>query len=424
VTAQVADSVAIDGEPWLLLDTPLDGLLARIDAPDFVAPHTANWRGYVAQWRVDRDVLSLAGIEATVAGPDGRPRPVSGRDALGGVGVPLVADWVTGTLRVARGDQVRQVHLGFGSRWEEEVLLEVERGRVVARTVLDTPGPMGSAGPYRLIEPLLSGVSGGAFGQVLLAEDLNGADLVAKLPRSRGGGLAATEIHVNDDDGNRRPVHVPAVAVMPDTVGDWVIEDVDGEELEAVLEREAEILERDVGRLLPRCFGIWDHDPQGTRVLVMERLVGRRPNRLADVEALLLALAEAVERDTFEAHGDVKLEHVFVQEDDGRVRLCDPAPRFGVPGRRGYTPMYNPRGHDGPAADVAACATLLRHLVDDAAVTWRWCAAVLDHDTPPPWAGSHRAALDALRAAVAAGEPPPPGWTVAPMPSRTGHRRY
>jgi hypothetical protein len=80
--------------------------------------------------------------------------------------------------------------------------------------------------------------------------------------------------------------------------------------------------------------------------------------------------------------------------------------------------MYNPRGHDGPAADVAACATFLRHLVDDASVTWRWCAAVLDSAAPPAWADTHRDALAALRADVAAGETPPPGWTAPPLPGR------
>ena len=62
MTAQVPDTVTIDGEEWFLLETPLDPLLARIGAPPFEAPHRGNWRGYVADWRVEEGVLSLVGV--------------------------------------------------------------------------------------------------------------------------------------------------------------------------------------------------------------------------------------------------------------------------------------------------------------------------------------------------------------------------
>jgi hypothetical protein len=189
--------------------------------------------------------------------------------------------------------------------------------------------------------------------------------------------------------------------------------------LQAVLHNEAEILERDTGRLLPRSLGIWEHDPSGLPVLVMERLEGRQPSTPADVVAVLDALAEAAERGTFDAHGDVKVEHIFI--DGQRVRLCDPAPRFAAADRRGFTPLYNPYGYIGPAADVAACATVLRYLPGGGTAGWRWCDEVLRGPAPPPFASSHRAALDELRKALSANEPPPPGWTVPPLPERTGY---
>ena len=196
----------------------------------------------------------------------------------------------------------------------------------------------------------------------------------------------------------------------------------------AVLRREADILERDGGLLLPQSLGMWQHEPSGLEVLVMERLVGQPPATPADVVSVLSALAEAVERGTFEEHGDVKREHVFIA--DGKVRICDPAPRFDDPQLRGLTPAYNPRAFTGPAADVAACASLLRYLPAAASTGypgWRWCASVLDEPVAPAWIHSHRAALAELRRDLAGPPAPlPPGWSVPSIPNgilATAHRR-
>jgi hypothetical protein len=417
VTAQTPESILLDGEEWLLLGTPLDPFLAANGlANRFVSPHTALWRGYLGTWRVDAEGhLFLDDVTATVRALGSGTQTVQGSAALRGAALPMAADFVTGRLRVARGAQVRHVHSDFDSVWEQEVLLEVERGRVLSRQTLAEPSAMGSAGPYRLHEPLLGNLSGGGFGQVIAATDLDGRSLVAKVPLPRGGGNR-TEMWM-DTPAGRRPVHVPAQVFRGGPEQSRSVE-VGPEVTAAVLRREADILERDGGRLLPRSLGVWQHDPSGLDVLVMERLVGRPPATPADVAAVLEALAGAVDRGTFETHGDVKREHVFITE--GSVRICDPAPRFDDPQLRGLTPAYNPRGFSGPAADVAACASLLRYLPDAARTDhagWRWCAAVLDDPAPPPWIHSHRAALHELRHDLdGPPAPPPPGWSVPPIP--------
>lgn len=417
MTAQTPDTIVLDGEEWLLLATPLDPVLAAAGATKrLVAPHTANWRGYLATWRVDPDGrLFLDAVTATVRGLGSGTQTIGGSTLLRGTTLPMPADFVTGQLRLARGAQVRHVHSGFDSVWADELLLEVESGRVRSRRALTPASAMGTAGPYQLHEPLLAGLSGGGFGQVIAATDLDGTRLVAKAPNPRGGGNR-TEMWI-DTPAGRRPAHKPAEVFRADPAGFRSVE-VDADQTAAVLRREAEILERDGGRLLPRSLGVWPHEPSGLPVLVMERLVGESPDTPGDVDLLLAALADAADRGTFDAHGDVKPEHVFIE--DGIVRMCDPAPRFDDPQLRGLTPAYNPRGLVGPAADVAACATILRYLPDAADhgfAGWRWCAAVLDSPTPPPWVHSHRAALAELRRDLGHPRvPPPTGWSVPPFP--------
>lgn len=411
MTAQIPDRIVIDGIDWLLLSTPLDSLLSdlRDRIPTYVGPHTANWRGYTAAWQIADGWLFLESVEASVEGPDGSLVTVEDGAALDGRHLPVLADWVTGQLRVGRGDQVRHVHAGFESRWEQEELIEVRSGQVTERRPLAEAGAMGSAGPYQLHESLLGdALSGGAFGQVMLATDLDGRSLVAKAARPRGGD-GGTEMWADTPHGER-PLHVPARAFRRNTAGGWSVESVAGDTLQDVLRNEAELLERDGGRLLPLSYGLWSHDPSGVPVLVMERLEGRRPSSPDDVVAILSSLRDAVQRGTFDAHGDVKLEHLFIS--DAGVRMCDPAPRFDVPGRRGFTPLYNPRGWSGPAADVAACATILRYMNDVGWAGWRWCADVLDSTAEPDWVHDHGRALNELATDLARADPPPPGWVV------------
>jgi hypothetical protein len=417
VTAQTPDTIVLDGEEWLLLGTPLDAVLAASGmSRRLVAPHTANRRGYLAAWRVDPDGrLLLDGVTATVRGLGSGTQTIQGSAVLRGATMPMTAEFVTGQLRLARGAQVRHVHSDFDSVWADEILLEVEAGRVRSRRTLIPPSAMGTAGPYQLHRPLLSDLSGGGFGQVIAATDLDGRPLVAKAPNPRGGGNR-TEMW-QDTPAGRRPVHVPAKAFHAGPDGPRSV-DVGPEVTASVLRREAEILERDGGRLLPLSLGLWPHEPSGLQVLVMERLVGEAPETPRDVALLLKALADAVDRGTFDAHGDVKPEHVFIE--DGIVRICDPAPRFDDPQLRALTPAYNPRALAGPAADVAACASILRYLPDAVAYKyagWRWCAAVLDGVTLPAWVHSHRSALAELRRELDGPPvPPPPGWSVPPVP--------
>lgn len=127
MTLQATDEIKIDGIRWSLAGEPLQEVLREWhDVPPFEASSTANWRGYVARWRVTEGRLYLTGITASVLLANGQLLEVSGRTALGGRRLPMLADFVSGEWRVFRGD----THVGadfyaFGS---EQMRMTVNAG--------------------------------------------------------------------------------------------------------------------------------------------------------------------------------------------------------------------------------------------------------------------------------------------------------
>ncbi len=282
-------------------------------------------------------------------------------------------------------------------------LTRLRKGASLTPIASYQPGGMadfGWAGPFRLTGYLLEGgLTGGGLAELYTAVDLEGHQFVAKCARAQADG-SATEVW-SDGRDRRVPVHLPASPNQCSDSGEWVPIELDSAELEAVLLMEASVLERDGGVLFPKSFGVWPHEPSGRPVLIMERLVGRRPNSAADVATVLEALAHARLRGVLHRHGDLKLEHIFITE-EGEPRLCDPAPHFD--GRKQvFTRAYNPDGMHGAAADVTACASLLRFLgplgppEPGAPDGLYWVSQVLD-SIAPEWILDHRAAAAALRA--------------------------
>jgi hypothetical protein len=86
---------------------------------------TACWRRYRGTWEIIGDRLYLMHVE-------------SAREMMGEL--PLFADWFTGVLRVPVGEMQLYVHMGFGSVYESEIHIRVERGRITGRQVRDNRG--------------------------------------------------------------------------------------------------------------------------------------------------------------------------------------------------------------------------------------------------------------------------------------------
>jgi hypothetical protein len=216
-------------------------------------------------------------------------------------------------------------------------------------------------------------------------------------------------------DGRLRPLGVgPTVAVRDDDA-EAVITPV-GDDLAAlVLHAQHDMLEADQGAILPMSHGTWQHEPSGLPALVMEHIDGRPIGTEHDVLLVLEALALAAGRGVMPAHGDLKENHVRITP-DGRVRLLDPAPPL-PDGLRTVTPLYNPHGWTGPAADVAACGWIMRYCLPQPQHAWTWVRRVCDFAQPPRWALRHADARDELRRCLDDDPIPlPPGWAIPELP--------
>jgi serine/threonine protein kinase len=143
---------------------------------------------------------------------------------------------------------------------------------------------------------------------------------------------------------------------------------LDGAEVDALLEREAGLLEGAAGQGVPAF-----HDlirPDGRPVIVMEAVRGATlRERIRSLEGVRLSWLETACR-TLEGlaergwtcHGDLKPENLMVAE-DGRLLLLDPVPEACREDRIVTTPAYNPFLRWDAKGDAQALAILLYELL-------------------------------------------------------------
>ena len=99
---------------------PLD--LAMDEGPARYVGSTACWRGYVGTWEIRDKRLYLVKLQ--------------GRFVLDG-DEPLFADWVHQTVAVPQGRLVQYVHMGFQSRYESELWIDISGGVETKRETIE-----------------------------------------------------------------------------------------------------------------------------------------------------------------------------------------------------------------------------------------------------------------------------------------------
>ena len=168
MTAQTPDRIRFRprGATHPLCENPLDSFLRdrglRKTRGGMMS--TANWRGYVATWLLQRDRLWLTAIssnglivdrrqseaeaeadaDADVPGElDGRPFTVDGLfpDEDRPPETPVFAEWYSGELRIPEGEMIQYVHGGYGTTYERDRLILIERGRFVRSWVRKNDPP-------------------------------------------------------------------------------------------------------------------------------------------------------------------------------------------------------------------------------------------------------------------------------------------
>jgi len=132
MTAQIGENLSYEGCSATMCSEPLGAYfeLAGI-APGFQANCTALWRGYVGTWEITDGRLYLTGLDGTLN---------DGSQATLATFFPdyperVFAHWYSGTLRVPQGKLLDYVHGGYGSTYEDDLLISVEKG-VVTRSAV------------------------------------------------------------------------------------------------------------------------------------------------------------------------------------------------------------------------------------------------------------------------------------------------
>ncbi|MBF0400379.1 MAG: hypothetical protein HQL90_06380 [Magnetococcales bacterium] len=132
MTAQIAEMLNYLGEKVHMCSNPLSDYFAMGGInPRFSSNCTALWRGYIGSWEIVGDRLYLIGLTGTLE--DGSD--VSLATIFPKFPERVFAHWYSGTIRIPQGKQLKYVHMGYGSIFERDLFLDVDRGVVVATRV-------------------------------------------------------------------------------------------------------------------------------------------------------------------------------------------------------------------------------------------------------------------------------------------------
>ena len=132
MTAQFAERLRYQGEDVAMCTNPLGDYFAMGGInPHFQSNCTALWRGYVGNWEIVDERLYLVGLSGMLE--DGADATLA--TIFPGFPDRVFAHWYSGTIRIPQGKQLEYVHMGYGSTFERDLMLDVERGVVIATRV-------------------------------------------------------------------------------------------------------------------------------------------------------------------------------------------------------------------------------------------------------------------------------------------------
>ena len=130
MTAQISEKLLFEGQKHAMCTNPLGNYCALGgELPRFASNCTALWRGYVGTWEIINDRLYLVELQGELK---------SGQDAdletvFPGYGERVFAHWYSGVIRLPQGKMLKYIHMGYGSTYERDLLLNFEKGVLISR---------------------------------------------------------------------------------------------------------------------------------------------------------------------------------------------------------------------------------------------------------------------------------------------------
>ena len=138
-TGQDGDVIYIDGTQWALLGQPISRDTAlwrqvRAAIPQQHVTISSNWSGFTAFWSIRQDALCLDSIQYPSSFADNKFQPESiPAETLKSVfknyfdGKQIVARWLKGDIRVARGKILYYQHNAYERNYEEEQIISFDQ---------------------------------------------------------------------------------------------------------------------------------------------------------------------------------------------------------------------------------------------------------------------------------------------------------
>jgi len=143
MAAQLPDRILLDGEIMDLFSNPLEQYWIRYEKkrPPFY-PLPDCIRGYVANWEIRGGQLFLRGIDGNFEKRTIFFGVESARYSIKTLfpranNRPVKASWYSGKLRIPRGKMTIYQHQDYNSRFEQEIIITVDKGEVIKIVTLD-----------------------------------------------------------------------------------------------------------------------------------------------------------------------------------------------------------------------------------------------------------------------------------------------
>ena len=145
-TWQDGDVIYINGERLELLGRPicLDSTLyhtLKDELPSDQGTVTSNWDGFTAYWSINNDKLYLDSVRCEAYDP--KAKAVVGKSIPSitfyrifnsySAGNRIAASWVSGKFRAAKGKVIYYQRSGLERNYEEETILDIDKGKVIGK---------------------------------------------------------------------------------------------------------------------------------------------------------------------------------------------------------------------------------------------------------------------------------------------------
>ncbi|UUV22563.1 hypothetical protein [Paenimyroides aestuarii] len=133
-TAQYPDRIVFNNKEYSLLTNPLEKYFEKNEdkRPKGGVMSTALWRGYVATFEIIENQLYVKDIKIQIWNE--KSDDTEWKSVINEV-FPKTEDrkidWFNGLLTLPYGELINYVHMGYGSTYENYIIIEIEKGKYI-----------------------------------------------------------------------------------------------------------------------------------------------------------------------------------------------------------------------------------------------------------------------------------------------------